>query len=76
VTYDPKQDARWIYLVSGCRKAEREMVSVMAGGPGTAEFIAGLFRREGLTNVGWRRTTGLEADQDAELQATRSTGDP
>jgi hypothetical protein len=52
------------------------MVSVMAGGPGTAEFIAGLFRREGLTNVGWRRTIGLEADQDAELQATRSTGDP
>jgi hypothetical protein len=44
------------------------MVFVTARDPGTAEFIAGLFRREGLTNVGWRRTTGLEADQDAVAQ--------
>jgi hypothetical protein len=56
VAYDPKTDDRWTYLVSGFMPGDNELVSVMAGNPITAEFIAEIFRREGMTKVAWRNT--------------------
>ncbi len=54
MAYDPREDPRWTYFVSGLKPQQNEMVHVMAGNPITAEFVAELFRLEGMTNVKWR----------------------
>lgn len=52
MVYDPKTDDRWTYAVSGF-SSERSLVCVMAGNPITAEYVADLFRKDGLTRVKW-----------------------
>jgi hypothetical protein len=52
MNYDPKSDDRWTYFVTGFDQ-ERGLVCVMAGNPHTAEYVADLFRKDGLTHVNW-----------------------
>ena len=52
MAYDPKADDRWTYFVSG-HSPERGLVTLMAGNPTTAEYVAELFRKDGLTGVKW-----------------------
>jgi hypothetical protein len=47
-------DYRWSYFISGYDEDKNELIFAKAGNSTTAEYVAELFRKDGLTRAQWR----------------------
>lgn len=45
------KDDKWNYLISGYREEENELIFAKAGNEATGEYLAELFRKDGLKRV-------------------------